>query len=405
MVAYNLSAIRVEAFLMARSGKFEDSRTIQDNLERRGYGLAAGALSHPITRAHIDELCEQFYSSMTTGDLSSGIQSICDPRSRTSVVVAVRCYLRDVVEDFRRRELRSADIRLEGCPQTIADAIFKLLSHREFTYLSKARASSYRAAIVAHLVRDVTAKQPIRFYYDIGGGYRAGTDRRRALSFSPGLGELFALRQITRFDRQVRAVYPPGARFWLVVDNVAARLVNDIPLHRTAAYCGELRGIIRNLGLEPRVDLLVESEHFSLDDYAVDTRAAATEVPSPAAVENVARFLGRECEVSEAMERIARYRAVSDETERRLQSRIDGVRMTQRATASTFGFRSFPGGDSRLQSGDVIVTYRHPDRIVPRLATSRSPWASRIRPIDVSDLLPLPGKQVGYVVEDRAGPQ
>ena len=65
MVAYNLSAIRVEAFLMARSGKFEDSRTIQDNLERRGYGLAAGALSHPITRAHIDELCEQFYRPTT----------------------------------------------------------------------------------------------------------------------------------------------------------------------------------------------------------------------------------------------------------------------------------------------------------------------------------------------------
>jgi hypothetical protein len=335
---------------------------------------------------------------MATGDI------LHDPPVRGSVVAAIRSYLRAVADDFRR-EFRPADTRLEG-PQTTTDAVFALLTHREFTYLSKARSRSYRDAIVAQLIRDVTAERPLRFYYDIGGGYRAGTDcSRRALSFSPGLGELFALRQITRFDRQVRAVYPPGARFWLVVDNICARLVNDIPLHRTAAYCRELRGMIRELQLESEVDLFVESEHFTSEDYAVDTRGVATEVPSPAAVENVARFLGRECDVSEATERIARYRVVSDETERRLQSKLDGVRMTQRATPSTFGFRSFPGSDSRVQSGDVILAFRHHDRIEPRLLTSQSSWAVRVHLADVSDLLPLPGKQVGYVIANGVDPR
>lgn len=64
-------------------------------------------------------------------------------------------------------------------------------------------------------------------YYDIGGGYRAGIDATRPdLSFSPCLGELFAFRQITLLTRHIRAVYPPGAAFSLVVDNVCALLVN-----------------------------------------------------------------------------------------------------------------------------------------------------------------------------------
>jgi hypothetical protein len=347
---------------------------------------------------------------MATDDIlhPPGYESIRNPSSdqclESSVVGAIRSYLRDVAEDFWARDLALA-IPRDECPQTIVDAAFTLLTHREFTYLSKARAQPYRAVIVGRLTRDVTAGRPLRFYYDIGGGYRAGTDfRRRTLSFSPGLGELLALRQITRFDRRVREVYPPGAKFWLVVDDVCARLVNDIPPHQTATYCRELRGMIRTLQLEPEVELLVESEYFSPEDYSVDTREVSTEVPSSAAVENVARFLGRECDVSEAIARIARYRVVSDETERRLQSRIDGVRLTQRATASTFAFRSFPGSDSRLQSGDVILAYRHHDRIEPRLLTSQSARATRVHSLDVSDLLPLPGKQVGYLIATGSGP-
>src|SRR4029434_5009329 len=102
---------------------------------------------------------------METGD------TLHDPPVRGSVVAAIRSYLRAVSDDFRR-EFRPADTRLEG-PQTTTDAVFALLAHREFPYLSNARSRSYRDAIVAQLIRDVTAERPLRFYYDIGGGYRA----------------------------------------------------------------------------------------------------------------------------------------------------------------------------------------------------------------------------------------
>jgi hypothetical protein len=289
--------------------------------------------------------------------------------------------------------------------ETTAEAAFAILTRREFTYLSKARASTYRASILGQLAAAAKTGQPLPFYYDIGGGYRAGIDRyRRELSFSPGLGELLALRQIALFDRHLRTVYPPGARFSLVVDNVCALLVNDIPLQRTSSYCTELRALIGALDMEAQTDLLVESEHFHPDDYQVNSHSVPVFLPGSNAIENVSRFLGRTCNASEAIERIARYAAVSAETEKMLSSVIRGVRMTQRATPSTFGFRSFPGGDSRIQSGDVILGYCRRGRIEPRLVTSQSHLSASIRQIDISDLLPLPGGHVGYVmVSDETG--
>ena len=323
-----------------------------------------------------------------------------DQRTRTSVVADIRRFLHTVADAFRPgRQPSHAESDLQPS-QTIAEAAFAILTRREFTYLSKSRAGSYRESILRQLAEDAQAGRPLRFYYDIGGGYRAGIDnRRRELSFSPGLGELFILRQITLFDHQIRAIYAPGTTFSLVVDNICALLVNDIPVPHTAGYCTALRNIARQLDLDGQVDLLVESEHFDPEDYRVETSSIPRSFPSAEAVENVSRFLGRDCEASEAMERIARYNVVSDETEKRLGSIIDGVRMTQRATPSTFAFRSFPGSDSRMQSGDVVLAYcRHNGRIEPRLVTSQSHLSANIRHIDVSGLLPLPSNQVGYVV-------
>ena len=313
-----------------------------------------------------------------------------------SVVSEIRSFLRKVADDFQPGQPSRAEIE---SPQTIAESVFAILTRRQFTYLSKSRAGTYRASILGHLAEDAHAGRPLRFSYDIGGGYRAGIDAsRRDLSFSPGLGELFALRQITLLDRQIRAVYAPGATFSLVVDNVCALLVNDIPLHRTSSYCNELRNMVGRLNLEGQVDLLVESEHFRPEDYCVDTSSVSRSSPSPDDRENVSRFLGRDCEPSEMVERIARYQVVSDETEKRFRSIASGVRMTQRATPSTFGFRSYPGSDSRIQSGNVILTYCHNGQIKPRLVTSRSYISANIRHIDVLGLLPLPSRQVGYAV-------
>jgi hypothetical protein len=321
----------------------------------------------------------------------------------TSIVVEravadIQSFLQNVAHSFRQPHPVHSGIHYESA-QATAEAAFAILTHRDFTYLSKSRASLYQASILHHLAEDASAGRPLRFYYDLGGGYHAGINSScRELSFSPGLGELFALRQITLFDRKVRSIYAPGTSFFLVIDNVCALLVNAIPLHQTLSYCAELRNLIRQLDLDKHVDLLVESEHFCPEDYRVDTTSVPISLPSPDVVENVSRFLGRDCGVSEAMDRIARYQVVSDETEKKLRSLIHGVRMTQRATPSTFGFRAFPGGDSRIQSGDVILIYHHNGRIEPRLVTSQSHLSGNIRHIDVSDLLPLPNSRVGYVV-------
>jgi hypothetical protein len=313
-----------------------------------------------------------------------------------TVVSEIRSVLRRVADDFHPAPPSPADVEP---PRAVAEAVFAILTRRQFTYLSKSRASAYRKSILGHLADDAAAGGPLRFCYDIGGGYRAGIDpARRALSFSPGLGELLALRQITLLDRHIRAVYPPGATCSLVVDNVCALLVNDIPLQLTSGYCEELRIMIGRLALDDRVDVLVESEHFRPEDYWVDTRGVPPPSPSPEDRENVSRFLGRTGEPAEIAERMARYEVVSAETEKRLRSVTRGVRMTQRATPSTFAFRSYPGSDSRLQSGDVILVYGLDGRIRPRLVTSRSDISADIRQIDVSGLLPLPARHVGYTV-------
>jgi hypothetical protein len=244
--------------------------------------------------------------------------SASDHCMRTSVVADIRRFLHKVADAFRQGQLSHAETHPS---QTIAENAFAILTRREFTYLSKSRASTYRASILSQLAADANAGRPLRFYYDIGGGYRAGIDNsRRELSFSPGLGELFALRQITLFDHQIRAVYAPGTKFSLVVDNICALLVNDIPVHQTSSYCRELRTLTSQLDLEGEVDLLVESEHFHPEDYCVDTSSVPKSSPSSDAIENVSRFLGRNCEASEVMERIARYNVVSGETEKRLRS-------------------------------------------------------------------------------------
>ena len=321
-----------------------------------------------------------------------------EAESASSVAREIRSYLEDLVNDFRGVQPSQREIDIES-PEEIAEAAFKIMAGRKFTHLTKNRSRAYREAMLDTLVEDAKAGRPLRYYYDIGGAYRAGIDdKQRELSFSPGLGEFFLLRQIKLFDDQVSTVYPPGTKFSLVIDNLCALLVNDIPVDKSSGYCKELREVIRHLGMKEKIDLLVESEIFRAEDYSTDTSDVSMSAPSPGAVENVSRFLGRNCDPSEAMERMARYEVVSEQTDRNINSIISGVRMTQRATPATFGFRSVPGGDSRMQTGEVILTYYQNGRIRPRLVTSQSADSTNILKIDVSDLIPLPSGQVGYAI-------
>jgi Pyoverdine/dityrosine biosynthesis protein len=259
----------------------------------------------------------------------------------------------------------------------VAARTFATLTAREFCYLSQSRVAPYRDQVLRQLAAAALCGVPLRFYFDIGGGYHAslrpGTD---ALSFDVGLAELLVLRQIRRFAARITEFYPPGVQFWLVIDNLCALLVNDIPLARTTAYCRQLRELIAAAGMEQLVSVLVESESFDTAEFeaarpadSVATMAAATSTKDH---QNIERFLGRSCDENEAAERMARYRRISAQSEALLDSVIDGVHMTQRASPTTLCFRPYPGGDSRIQTGEVSLRGVPGGGFQPLLLTSRN---------------------------------
>ena len=257
--------------------------------------------------------------------------------------------------------------------ETVPERVFDVLTSRDFCYLSKARVAAYRQSVLALLAASVRRREPLRFYYDIGGGYHASIQPGvEAVAFEVGLAELFVLRQAAEFAAKVSRLYPGGVRFTLVIDNLCALLVNDIPTARTLGYCEALREMVRNVGLDDLIDVLVESEHFSTADF---DRARTATRPGPIALtrkqhENVARFLGRPCDEREALDRTQRYSEIVGASEHLLTPLILGVHMTQRATKDTICFRPFPGGDSRIQCGEVAMTRNSKLKLCPMLLTS-----------------------------------
>lgn len=299
----------------------------------------------------------------------------------------------------RLRPVAPAARALTEDTEALAGEIFTILTSREFCYLSRSRTAPYRDDAVARMAGPIRAGEPARFYYDIGAGYHAGTDPDRpGLVFSAGFSELCILAQIASFCNRVQQIYPPGARFLLVIDNVCGLVTNGIPLASTAGYTAQLRGMIAETGMQERVGALVESEQFDPAGYVVDPVRLAADAaacdPSPEDVENVRRFLGRWCDDAEARERIARYRQAGEMTEARLAGVVDGVRMTQRATGGTLGFRPFPGGDVRMQVGEVVLGTNAKGAIRPFLLTSRNAARYRCTRLAFPGLLPA---TVGHV--------
>jgi len=316
---------------------------------------------------------------------------------------------------FLRRML--ADIQGDPAPRTtpvrdafddeLPDLLFRLLTKREYCYLSTRRVEPYREQAIESLGEDVRAGRPLRFYYDIGGGYHASIDPASvaALNFSVGLGELCILSQIASFRRRVLAEYAPGIEFHLVIDNICALLVNDIELERTRRYVQQLRELIHKLGMDGYVTLLVESEHFAPGEYVLPPLDSALEsIPRPlsaADIQNVARFIGQPCDEATALHRIARYRVVTVVSEEKLLTRIHGVHMTQRATPATLCFRPFLGADSRIQAGDVVIVEEKAGALRPFLLTSQNYAHYRCSEFRHPAVLPQPIERIRFA--ERAG--
>ena len=151
-------------------------------------------------------------------------------------------YLQDVMSDLRAPTPPS-DMHADAA--AVATGVVDLLFSRPFSYLGRSRARVYENGIRDTVVRAVERGAPIPFYFDIGGGYHATIfPGKQDFSFNVGLGELFVLTQIARLRHAAARFYAPNVRFSLVIDNLCALLVNDIPLAKTLAYCTRLRRLI-----------------------------------------------------------------------------------------------------------------------------------------------------------------
>ena len=310
------------------------------------------------------------------------------------LVRQARSYLAEVLEGLESRPTpRSDPLLLDD--EALAEAIFSVLTSRRFCYLGRSKAEAYRADVVRSLRRRMAAGEPFRLFYDIGPGYHATTRPGHSpLRYDVGLSELLILSQVNALCRRIADLYRPGALFFLVIDNLCGLRTNDIPLSLTEGYVRELRRLIETLHLSRSVRLLVESEQFALEEYdrllaGVDVRPSVSELSS-AAIDNVARFLGRRCTAAEAAARMELYRRTSSVTDRLIDRYVHEVHMTQRATGATLGFRPFPGGAQRTQAGELVLRRGARGGLRPLLLTSRNAAAYDCVRLELPDLLPAP---------------
>jgi SAM-dependent methyltransferase len=312
----------------------------------------------------------------------------------------VSAYLADVRSGIASSP-ESRSVRPPTDATATASELFSLLTSREFCYLGRTKAEGYRDDVVASLLRRMATGGAFRFFYDIGPGYHATTrPGTLPLSFDVGLSELLMLYQANALCQRIARLYEPGAHFFLVVDNLCALRTNEIGLEQTEGYVRKFRQLIEETGLSGRVELLVESEEFDLIEYDrlladIEDRPPVAD-PTPQAVDNVARFLGRACTAAEAAERIERYRRTGAVTERLFDRLVKGVHMTQRATGATLGFRPFPGGDQRTQVGELALTRSEKGRLRPVLITTRNVDDFACVRLELPDVLPAPITHVTF---------
>lgn len=294
-------------------------------------------------------------------------------------------YISDVIEEIDR----CGAVRWGHQPVgQVPERVFEILTRKEFCYLTKSRVAPYKHDALGHISRAIARGAPIPFYLDLGGGYHASLAADGSnLCFEPGLGELLVMQQAARFHARVRELYAPGICFTIVIDNLCALLVNDIPTSKTEAYCAQFRRMVREARTDRWFSLLVESEAFRPEQYPSEG-AIAAEVRPVTELEhgNVERFLGRRCDAGEAAFRRARYAQIGARSEELLGSVIDGVHMTQRASPTTLCFRAFPGSDCRIQAGEVALRETsHADglRLKPFLLTSRNAHEHRTMEVKI----------------------
>jgi len=326
---------------------------------------------------------------------------------RTTATTGVASALRQYLETLFTEPGVTPMARLTSTGMALLpDRLFETLASREFCALSLGRVAGCRDRVVAGVKRALHRVEPIHFYYDLGGGYATSFRSGAARPVSDvGLAELLLLHQVTQLSARVRQFYPVGIRFSLVIDNLSAFLVDDVPLSETALYCRSLRRLVDDLSLPTLIDLIVTSEYFSVSDFAEAW-------PCGAGVPDIAALMNRSQRIASG-ELVGGHDAAEGEcacgvhtarqaAESLLAPMIRGVRLTERATTGSLGFRPFPGGEATGERSEVVLTRGRRTALAPMQLTAANLADYRVERHGVAGILPSTVVEVGYAERVRS---
>ena len=276
---------------------------------------------------------------------------------------------------FSQREMLDHQTGSSTHPAELAQTLTGLLTNRSFNYLSQKNVCHLLPGVRQNLLKQIDRGGPLRFFLLYNGGYRASPfPGRLSLLFEPDQTELMLLHQVALLSERVRAVYPPGINFSVVINNGVANRVNDIPLSASVGYAQRLRRMIANLDASSSVSVLLQSE-LTGQDYSLPQKSTVGFPPlTDAGHRVVERFLGRQCAPAEAQHRAALYLEAEAQWAQDLAPIVaDSYALVLRQVAhpKMLSFRPFPGGAIRIQNGSLAFQ-ENGQKIACRLITTQN---------------------------------
>jgi hypothetical protein len=272
-------------------------------------------------------------------------------------------------------------------PELCAERIMAVLLHRKFSHQSRGRLAPLLNELRRSLLNHIENGRGITFFLLYNGGYRASpVPGTLGLNFHPDHTELLLLHQISLLQERVAAIYGPGIDFVIVVNNGVSKWVNDISCLATEAYATRLRDMIRSIGAEPAVSVLVQSELTGYGDLPPAMHVPPRPAFSAKDHQIVERFLGYRCSEKEARHRYALYFAAEAAWAEKLRPIVKArgaIMLRQVAHPEMLAFRSFPGGATRVQNGSL--GFRDDGgTLIPRLITTFNFDQCSIKPVPVA---------------------
>jgi hypothetical protein len=265
----------------------------------------------------------------------------------------------------------------------LLDSLLRVLTHRRFNFQSQ---KNIHPDLIPQarerLQMQLQEGKPLAFYLLFNGGYRSWPfSEEPALTFTPDATEWMLLHQISMFQKQIKALYPPGIQFTIVVNNGVAHWVNEISIAKTAKYAEQLRDMIKTWGAEAGIRVLLQSERPSFNPLFQEFGTIPERELWPKEHELVERFLGRRCSKEEALYRATRYVRAEEywgEEIATLAQAENAVMLRQVAHPETLSFRPFPGAAIRTQNGS-FGWWLNGNQFTPKLITPENKGQFKIQ--------------------------